>query len=165
MNAPLGLYLLTVPLLLAFVADLAWVAWSQPALPPLFRGYAVRGAWEVDPLAILDQGLRRDQWSVGILAVRDRLMNELHDRYDLPFPEMRRRFLPPSFRHPAIARACSEVRALESTYSLALRAEDPLRTDLWSQWRRPVWRAQVRREFERELHAVETLLAEPGERP
>jgi len=49
------------------------------------------------------------------------------------------------------------VRALEATYSLAYRVEDPFRTDLWSRWRRPVWRVRARQRFEKELSEVESL--------
>lgn len=153
-----GPLVLAVPLLLAIVAAFAWILVSRPAKPPRFRGYAVRQGWQVDPIALLDQDLRRERLTSGIIAVRDRLLLELTGRYRISLKEVRRSLLPVrSGRGPAVDEACREVRALEATYAIAYRVEDPLRTDLWSRWRRPAWREQARRRFEEELSAVETL--------
>ena len=157
-SALTGPLALTVPLLLAISCGFAWILWSRPAKPPRFRGYAVRQGWQVDPMARLDQELREGRLTGGIIAIRDRLLTSLMYRHHLSLRQVRR---PPlsrqAKRDPTIDRACREVRALETTYSIAYRVEDPLRTDLWSRWRRPVWQARARRRFEQELSEVESL--------
>ncbi len=154
-----GPFVFAVPLLLAILLAFAWTLWSRPAKPPRFAGYAVRQGWQVDPMALLNVDLRRGRLTGGIVAVRDRLLLELTERLDLTPQEIRRRF-PTALaarRAPAVHRACAEVRALEATYAIAYRVEDPLRTDLWSRWRRPVWRARSRQRFEEELSEAESL--------
>jgi len=153
-----GPLVLAVPLLIAIGCAFAWMLWSRPAIPPRFRGYAVRHGWQIDPMAWLDQDLRKGRWTGGILTVRDRLLLELTRGHHLSLRQVRR---PPLLRRakrdPVVDRACREVRALEATYSLAYRVEDPFRTDLWSRWRRPVWRVRARQRFEKELSEVESL--------
>jgi hypothetical protein len=153
-----GPYLLALPLVLAMGLAFAWILWSRPASPPRFHGYVVRQSWQIDPLAFLERDLREGQFTRGILSVRDRLLVELHERHGLSPTRVRRRLRSARVRQePTIERACQEVRALEKTYSIAFRAEDPSRTDLWSRWRKPVWRERARSRFEMELTEVETL--------
>jgi len=153
-----GPLVLELPILLALISVFAWTLWSRPAAPPRFHGYAVRQGWQVDPIAVLDQDLRQGRLTGGILAVRDRLLIELTQHHGLELAQIRRKF---SFsrvpRTPEVTMACEAVRALEATYSVAYRAENPLLTDLWTRWRRPVWREQARRQFEKELSDVENL--------
>lgn len=153
-----GPLVLAVPLLIAICSAFAWILWSRPASPPRFHGYAVRHGWQVDPNAWLDQDLRKGRLTGGILTVRDRLLLELTRGHHLSLRQVRRpAILPRPKWDPVLDRACREVRALEATYSLAFRAEDPSRTDLWSRWRRPVWRTRARQRFEKELSEVESL--------
>jgi hypothetical protein len=153
-----GPLVLAVPLLIGIASAFAWVLWSRPAKPPRFRGYAVRQGWQVDPMARLDRELREGRLTGGIIAIRDRLLLSLMYRHHLSLHQVRRRSgIRRAKRDPTIDRACREVRALEATYSLAYRVEDPFRADLWSRWRRPVWRARSRRQFEKELSEAESL--------
>jgi len=153
-----GPLVLEVPTLLALISAFAWILWSRPASPPRFHGYAVRQGWQVDPIALLDEDLRKGRLTAGILAVRDRLLVELTQHHGIDLPQIRRRL---SFSRvplaPEVTKACEAVRALEATYSIAYRVENPFLTDLWTRWRRPVWRAQALRRLEKELSEVETL--------
>jgi hypothetical protein len=158
MADPSGPFVLAVPLFLAFVAAFAWILWSRPAKPPRFRGYAVRLDWQVDPMARLDRDLRRGRLTGGIVAVRDRLLVELTEHRGLTPRDVRRLGGSAGARRTSpVERACQELRALEATYWIAYRAEDPLRRDVWSRWRRPVWRKRARREFAAELSEIESL--------
>jgi len=154
-----GPAVLAVPLLILVFAVLAWVTWSHPASPPRRgRGYAVRQGWQIDPMAVLNRDLREGRIGSGIVAVRDRLLLELSEQHHLSAEDVRRRFFLLRPRPaPVIARSCRTVRALETTFEIAFRAEDPRRTDLWTRWRRPVWRERARQRFEEELSEVETL--------
>jgi len=153
-----GPLVLVIPLIVAILSALAWILWSRPVEPPRFRGYAVRQGWQVDPMARLDRDLRQGRLTSGIVAVRDILLLELAARYHLSPTQVRRStpFARPR-RGPGVDRACRVVRSLEATYTIASLVEDPRRTDLWSRWRRPAWRALARRRFEEELSAVESL--------
>lgn len=161
-DAAVGLFtslVLGVPLLIAFFTALAWDFWSWPAEPPRFHGYTVRQSWKVDPLALLDQELRRERLTVAIVSVHDRLLRELTGRHGLTSREILGGLrISAKRRDPTVDRACRAARALETTYQLASRAEDPLRADVWSEWRRPAWRASARRRFDREFSEVESVL-------
>ncbi|MGA8664565.1 MAG: hypothetical protein WB809_05825 [Thermoplasmata archaeon] len=149
-----------VSIFATFLAFCGWATWSRPAEPPRFRGYAVRQGWKVDPIALLDQDLRRGRLAWAVTLVHDRLVHELTDRHGLTPREIVARTRPgPSGRLPAVDRACRVLVSLEATYQIAYRAEDPHRTDVWSAWRKPVWRAAARRRFENELTEVEGLWA------
>ena len=158
MTDPSGPFVLTVPLLVALIVAFGWILWSRPILPFRFTGYAVRQGWQIDPMARLDASLRHGRLSAGILAVRDRLLIQLMREHHLTPREVRSRFLAAGRpKDPVVDRACAAVRALETTYSLAFLSEDPERRDLWTRWRRPVWRERARRRFESELSEVESL--------
>ena len=147
-----GPLVLAVPSALVFIAAVGWDAWARPALPPRFRGYAVRQGWQVDPLALLDSELRKDKISTAIAAVRDRVVRELVQHHKLTVRAIGRAGSPfLSAKNEPVAEACRAVRQLDLAYRLAARAEDPRRTDLWSRWRRPVWRARARYRFEQQL--------------
>jgi hypothetical protein len=153
-----GPFVLAVPLLIAIFCTFAWILWSRPASPPRFRGYAVRQGWQVDPMAWLDQDLRKGRLTGGIIVVRDRLLLELARGHHVSLRQARRSpLLHRAKRDSVVDRACRQVRALEATYSLAYRVEDPFRMDLWSRWRRPVWRERARRRFEKELSEAQSL--------
>ena len=158
---PIGLTLAVVlgaSMVIAFLAALLWDLWSHPADPPRFAGYRVHQGWKVDPVAVLDAELRRGHLTAAIVAVHDRLVTELLDHHRLTPREIRGGlFHSTAARGPAIDRACAAVRSLERTYEVAYRVEDPRRTDLWSEWRRADWTAQVRREFGAELAEVESM--------
>jgi hypothetical protein len=139
---------LAIPVLLAIAVALLWDLWIRPASPPRFQGYVVRQGWQVDPNAVLDRDLRNDRLTGAIVAVHEHLVRELADHRKLSRREIRRR----SHRlgtpaDPPVERACRAVRVLEWTYPLAVMVEDPHRTDLWSRWRRPLWRARARAEY------------------
>lgn len=151
-----GPFVFLIPLLIAIGLTFGWLAWSRPANPPRFSGYAVRQDWQVDPMALLDRDLRAGRWTAGIIAVHDRLLAELTRGHRLTPAQIRRRF-PRARRDPAVDQACRALRSLEATYPIAYRAEDPARKDLWSRWRRPVWQERARREFQDELSQVEAL--------
>jgi len=145
-------------LLLDLVVFFGWETGPHPAEPPRFVGYSVRQGWRVDPIALLDQDLRRARLTWAVTVVHDRLVGELTVRHGLNPVDILSSTLPsPRRRDPVIDRACRIVVALEETYRLAYRAEDPLRTDLWSDWRRPTWRSSARRRFQEELSEVEEL--------
>jgi len=149
---------LLIPLVIVVSAAFAWDAWSRPAAPPRFRPYAVRQGWQVDPLAFLDRDLRMGRLTTAILTVHDDLVRDLTQRRGLTASEIRataRRFGTPS--PPSTVRACRTVLSLEQTYLLAARVEDPRRTDLWSEWRRPVWRLRARQRFSAELAEAQAL--------
>jgi len=150
--------LFTIPLAISVLAPIAWGYWGRPMNPPRLRGYAVRQGWQVDPIALLDRELREGRLAEGILSVHDLLLNELAERHQTTARDVQRQFYlfgkKPSL---AVRQACSQVRSLRITYMIASRAEDPRRTDLWSRWRRPSWRAEAQRRFEEELTAVESL--------
>ena len=147
-----------VPLLIALLTAIAWDLWSRPAEPPRFAAYTVRQGWKIDPIALLDQDLRLGRLTGAIFAVHDRLVRELTERHGLRPAEILRDILPlQQRRDPTIDRACRSVRALEVTYQIANRVEDPRRTDVWSQWRRPVWRSSARRRFQAELSEIESI--------
>jgi hypothetical protein len=155
-----------IPLVVVVGVAFAWDAWNRPAAPPRFHPYAVRQGWQVDPLAFLDRDLRAGRLTTAILTVRDDLTRELVQRHGLTRAEIRahsRHLGTPS--DPLIDRACRAVLSLERTYLLAARVEDPQRTDLWSRWRRPAWRARARDEFDAELAeatALRSAFEEPG---
>jgi len=107
---------------------------------------------------VLDRDLREGRLTTAAVAVHDRLIGELSGRYRLTATEIRRAWW--TFRHepnPTVERACHLVSDLERTYLLAQRAEDPRRSDPWSRWRKPVWRAAARDRFSTELAEAETL--------
>lgn len=150
-----GPLLLAIPSLIAFLAAFTWDAWARPALPPRFAGYAVRQGWQIDPIAVLDQDLRHEKITRAVIAVRDRLVRELTAHHGLTARAIARAGLPfAPRREPTVDLACRTVRELETTFQIAARAEDPERTDLWSRWRRPVWRATARRRYEAELASI-----------
>jgi len=153
-----GPLVLAVPSVIAFLAAFSWDAWARPAVPPQFAGYVVRQGWRVDPIAVLDQDLRHEKLAGAVITVHDRLVRELTVRHGLTSREIARRGLPFGRRRdPLIDLACRKVRELETTYRIASRAEDSRRTDLWSRWRRPDWRANARRRFEAELSWIESV--------
>ena len=158
LNATFGL---EVALLLAFFAFAVWAWWSRSADPPRFRPYAVRQGWKVDPIALLDQDLRRGRLLWAVTLVHDRLVHELTGRFGLTPEEI---VGPPGpggpARRPEVLVACQTVVALQKTYELAYRAEDPERTDVWSEWRKPAWRQAARHRFESELAQVVALWPE-----
>ena len=149
---------LTIPLILAIGLALAWDSWHRPSSPPRLKAYAVRQGWQVDPVAFLDRDLRAGRLTTAVLSVRDQLWVELTGPHKLAPAEVRRRgsLLGP-LTDPSVDRACRAVRALEREYQLAAKVEDPRRTDLWSTWRRPVWRERARSRFETTLAEVESL--------
>jgi hypothetical protein len=150
--------LFTIPLVIAVLAAIAWLQWGRPVNPPRLRGYAVRQGWQVDPIALLDRELLEGRLAEGILSVHTLLRNELAEHHQITARDLERQFyLFGNKPSPAVREACSQVRALATTYLIASRAEDPRRTDLWSRWRRPSWRAEAERRFEEELTAVEAL--------
>jgi len=153
-----GPLLFTIPLAISVVAAIAWLQWGRPVNPPRLRGYAVRQGWQVDPIALLDRELLEGRLAEGILSVHNLLRNELAERHQITARDVQRQFYffgkKPS---RAVREACSQVRSLATTYLVAARAEDPRRTDLWSRWRRPSWRAEAERRFEEELTVVESL--------
>jgi len=151
-----GPWVLAIPFTVAIIAVFAWLLWSRPARPPQFQGYTVRRGWQVDPLSLLERDLQEGRLTAGILTVRDRLEHLLTERYSLTPPEIHEIFIRAD-RSPEVVRACREVRALESTAAIASRVEDPRRTDLWSRWRRPVWRKRAYERFRTELSEIESL--------
>ncbi|MGD0588998.1 MAG: hypothetical protein ABSA63_09455 [Thermoplasmata archaeon] len=155
-----GPLLLAVPSVVAFLAAVGWDSWARPALPPRFTGYAVRQGWQVDPLAVLDQDLRHEKLTSAVVTVRDRLVRELTLGHGLTLHDIAtvgRPFRPP--RDASIETACRAIRRLDLVYEVASRAEDLRRTDLWSRWRRPAWRATARRRFEEELSVIRSVWA------
>jgi len=157
-TVPAGIVELAVPLVIVVSATFAWLLWSRPAKPPRFRGYAVRQGWQVDPLAPLNWDLRQGRIAVGVGAVRDRLVSELSEGREIDPRELRRSpIFSRSDRSSGTERARRQLRALDITYELAARAEDPQRTDLWSRWRKPVWREKARQRFEAELAELDAL--------
>ncbi|MGA8605166.1 MAG: hypothetical protein WB788_08965 [Thermoplasmata archaeon] len=150
--------LFTIPLVISVLAAIVWLQWGRPVNPPRLRGYAVRQGWQIDPIALLDRELLEGRMAEGILSVHNLLSSELAERHQITAWDVQRQFYffgkKPS---PAVREACSQVRALATTYLIAARAEDPRRTDLWSRWRRPSWRAEAERRFDEELTAVESL--------
>lgn len=149
---------LAIPLVIALGATFAWDAWVRPASPSRFEPYAIRGAWQVDPISLLDQDLRRGRLTGAITAVHDQLLQELTLRHGMTAAEIARGSArlggPPM---PPTERACRVIRAMVATYGAASRTEDPRRTDLWSQWRRPVWRDKAERQFRAELAEAEAV--------
>jgi hypothetical protein len=157
---------LGIPVAFTIAAAILWDLWVHPASPPQFHGYAVRQGWQVDPNAILDRDLREGRLTGAIVAVHDQLIRELSGHRNLSRDEIRRhssRLAPPNA--PPVERACRAVRLLEKTYRLAAMVEDPRRTDLWSRWRRPVWRTRSRERYLSaltEANAIWPALTEGG---
>jgi hypothetical protein len=142
----------------AFLSSISWELWGRPADPPRFTGYSVRPGWKIDPIALLDQDLRRDRLTWAVTMVHDRLVGELTGHYGMTPDQILGSVFPTrDARPPVIDRACRAVLALEDTYRLAFLAEDPNRKDVWSEWRRPVWRSEARRRFQEELDEVVTI--------
>lgn len=149
---------LAIPLAIALGAWFAWDAWVRPASPPRFQPYSIRRAWQVDPLALLDGDLRRGHLMGAITTVHDQLLRELTLRHGMTATEIAHG--PAWLGRPSetpVERACRVVRAMVATYRIAGRAEDPQRTDLWSQWRRPVWRDAAERRFRAEFAEAEAV--------
>ena len=152
---------LALPLAAALVAAFAWDAWVRPVAPPRFQPYSIRPDWQVDPLAILDQDLRRGRLTVAIRVVHDRLLEALVEGGRVAPAEIGRypaRLGGPG--QPPVERTCRLVRVMAATHRIAALAEDPRRTDLWSSWRRPAWRARAEQRFRAELAEAEMVWPE-----
>lgn len=156
-----GFFLVGIPLLAVTAAVVGWIVLTRPALPPRFTGYTLWDRWYVDPVAVLDRDLKEDRLASSILAVRYRLLAEIAVREARSDRGPIATRAPPD---PAIARARRLVRDLGPVYLLAAQYEDPARTDPWSRWRKPRWRAESRRRFDALLARVETVWSVRGDR-
>ncbi len=139
---------------------LLWAVATRAAEPPRFRGYEVHPTWKIDPVAVLDRDLRNGSLASALDAVRGRLLAELHMRYGLTEKEIYRGGSPfPLRKDPEAAANVRAIATLGIAYRSAERAEDPERHDLWSNWRRPAWKAAARRVLSKELERLEALSA------